>query len=131
LAINLPPVLRTGILSIDQEHLELLTLLGKLTEPQTRLETALFSQIANQLGTLIPKHFESEEDFFRSCGMPSDEVAAHVQAHNRILEQFSQLDFDAMADKELVQSEVGMMIRGWIVDHLYEYDVQIRQYVTV
>lgn len=109
----------------------MVTLLDKLAnDPSEHLESARFSEIISQLLNLMVEHFASEEVFLKTCGMPRNDVAAHVEAHHKILEQYAQLNYDRMGRKDHLLSEVSEVVKGWIVGHLLEYDIKFRPYVT-
>jgi len=85
---SLSPELLIGVASIDVEHLALVTALDRLIfDHGYASKSERLSEVLNKLGEQLVRHFDSEEQFFRSCGMPRDDVDAHVQAHNAILEQ--------------------------------------------
>ena len=98
-------------------------------KPKANLESAHFSEVLSLLGELITDHFRNEERYFAACGMPAAEVRAHLMAHSEILEQYTQLNFDLMAHKTIAMPAVAQMIKEWIVHHLVEHDLKIRQYV--
>jgi hemerythrin-like metal-binding protein len=129
--IDLPIELRIGVPSIDSEHFHLVMLLDCLILGPTETSQAeRFSEVLHALGQQIAHHFNSEEMFFRSCGMPYHEVSAHIQAHDAILEQYAQLNMDMMANEAQALSGAARMIKQWILGHLLEHDVKIRQYVA-
>jgi len=129
--INLSPELRIGVPSIDREHHHLVKLLDQLIYDQsTKLKSEHFSDFLDSFGKQVMAHFNNEEMFLRSCGMPHEDIAAHLEAHGTILEQYAELNFDLMDDKERVMSEVARMIKGWILVHLVEHDLKIRQFVS-
>jgi hemerythrin len=41
------------------------------------------------------------------------------------------LNLDLMAGKAIGQQTILRMVRGWIVDHVLQYDSRIRQYVSL
>jgi hemerythrin-like metal-binding protein len=128
---SLPQELLIGVPSVDTGHLELVTLLDKLAnDPSVHLESARFSEIISQLLNLMVEHFADEEVFLKTCGMPRNDVAAHIQAHHKIIEQYAQLNYGRMGGKDHVLSEISEVVKGWIVGHLLEYDTKIRPYVT-
>lgn len=129
--INLSPELLIGVSSIDREHQDLLTLLDRLIFYNGMpSQSARLSEILDQLGTQLAKHFENEEQFLRSCGMPDDDVIVHVQAHSAIRKQYTQLNLDLMADKPKALSGAAGMVKQWIVGHLLKHDIKIRKYVA-
>jgi len=130
--INLSPEFRIGVPSIDREHHGLVKLLDQLIyDPSATLKSERFSDFLNSFRKQVVAHFNNEEIFFRSCGMPHEDIAAHLEAHGTILEQYAELNFDLMDDKDRAMSEVARMIKGWILVHLVEHDLKICQYVSV
>jgi hemerythrin len=75
-------------------------------------------------------HFENEETFLQSCGMSDTEVAEHVAAHSDILDQYAELTFGFMDGQTLSRSEMVLMIKRWILEHLVRYDLKIRKYLA-
>lgn len=129
--IDLPPELVIGVPSIDSEHYDLILLLDRLicdSDDSAQAESSL--DALEELGQQLAHHFDSEEHYLLSCGMPQDDVAAHIQAHVTILGQYAKLAHDPMANEPAALSRAAGMIRDWILGHLLEHDVKIRQYVT-
>ena len=126
---ELDPSMLIGVPSIDREHHALVSQLNRLID-DARADTgsAAFSEVLSQLGRQINAHFDSEEGVLRSCGMPIDEVAEHIQAHNEIIDQYATLNLDLMQGRQISRAGVLLMIKGWIVDHLLQYDTKIRKY---
>ena len=87
------------------------------------------SEILSQLGGQINAHFTNEETIFKSFGMPVDEIASHVQAHTDILDQYTRLNFDLMQGKAFTRSDVLLMIKGWIIEHVICFDLNIKKYL--
>ena len=121
-----------GVKSIDLEHAALVTQLNRLiADPHAHPRSEVFSEAFSRLGQQIAAHFRSEEKTIRSLGMPDHEVAAHVEAHNDILDRYVQLSFDLMEGRAVEQVTTVQMIKGWIVDHLVLYDLRIRDYLPL
>lgn len=124
-----PPML-IGVPSIDREHYALITQINRLIEnPLTEPASETFADVLSQIGPQIRFHFDSEEGLLKSCGMPADEVAEHVEAHTEILEQYALMNCDLMEGKPLTRSQALLQVKGWIIDHLRRYDSRIRQYL--
>lgn len=125
-----PSSLLIGVPSIDQEHRELLSQLDSLmANPEAHPRSEVFSEILDQLGRQITAHFQNEENIFISLDMPSDVILRHVQEHNAILEQYTGLCLDLMRGKVLDHSEVLKMIKHWIIGHVEDHDLKIRDYL--
>jgi hemerythrin len=118
-----------GVPSIDNEHYALVFQLNRLLEqPGALPESETFTDILGKIGKHVQTHFESEEAYLMSCGMPTDEVEAHFRAHDKILEEYADLNLDLMNAKALAPADILQTIKSWIVDHVLTYDVAIRKY---
>ncbi len=119
-----------GVPSIDQEHHDLVTQLESLiTTTDAHPNSEHFSEIFSRLGQQITDHFVHEEEIFRALDMPADEVQDHVQTHTEILNQYVRLNIDLMEGQPLARSDVLRMIKRWIVDHVLQHDIRIRNYL--
>ncbi|MFB0934695.1 MAG: hemerythrin family protein [Propionivibrio sp.] len=127
----LAPAMLIGIPSIDKAHEELLWQLDRLmSNPDAPVNSEPFSEVLSQLGLAITAHFRDEENIFKALPMPEDLVASHVQAHTDILRQYAQLNFDLMNGMPLGRSGVLAKIREWILGHLLEHDLRIRDFLA-
>jgi hemerythrin len=132
LRIDADPSMLIGVQSIDREHSALITQLNRLIEnPKAEPASESFAEVLSHLGPQISAHFDTEEGMLRSCGMPADEVAEHVEAHTEILEQYAQMNCDLMEGKVLARADALRAVKSWIIDHLHRYDSKIRNYVRV
>lgn len=120
-----------GVRSIDEAHEELIGQLDLLmSDADALVDSVHFSEIFSQLGLAITEHFRDEEAVFKALPMPTDLVAGHIQAHNDILRQYTQINLDLMDGIRPGRADVLAMIRAWILDHLLEHDLVIRDYLT-
>jgi hemerythrin len=128
--IDADPSMLIGVHSIDKEHYALLTQLNRLIEnPKAEPASETFAEVLSHLGPQISAHFDSEERVLKSCGMPANEVAEHVEAHTEILEQYARMNCDLMEGKTLARSDALREVKGWIIDHLRRYDSRIKLYL--
>jgi hemerythrin len=119
-----------GVLSIDREHLDLVSQLDSLsTDLHARPDGEAFSRVLGRLGGQIGAHFANEEEVLQSIGMPADDISQHVLAHDEILEDYARLNFDLMEGKVPGRAAVLASIRGWIIDHIQTHDIKIRKYL--
>lgn len=124
-----PPHLLIGVRSIDREHQALVMSLDCLIgNPRGTPEAEHVTDILSLLNRQIIEHFESEENVMKSLGVPADEMALHMEAHNLIIEQFSHLHLDLMHGRGIGMDVIIPMIKQWIFDHLAVHDMKIRQY---
>lgn len=124
--------LQLGLPEIDSQHRALFAQFDRLIgKPQSHPVAEPFSEILSQLGRQIDAHFVSEESILMACGMPPEELAEHMSAHEEILEQYTRLNLDLMDGRVIGQQSILEMVRGWIVDHVHQYDYRIRQYASL
>ena len=127
---HLHPSLLLGVPSIDSEHDDLVKQLDKLaSQPDAIPNSERFTSILSQLADQINSHFTSEEKFFKSLPMPADEIASHVKAHTDILNQYAQLNFELMQGKALNRTDILVLIKSWIVEHVIRFDLNIKKYL--
>ena len=128
-----PLSLLIGVPAIDAEHRELISTLKALrTNPNASPGSEAFSEILDQLGRQIMTHFKNEERFFkqRSLGMPANEILSHEQAHHAIVEQYAVLCMKLMQRDTVDRNEALRMIEHWVVGHLVDHDLRLRDYLT-
>jgi hemerythrin len=125
----LPQQLLIGIPSIDEEHQSLLEQLDDLFQsPNDNPQSAQFSEDLSRLSSNLIDHFTNEERVMRSIGISSDELARHMDAHSAIIEQITQLSFDLMNRRQIDRGDVVARMKDWILGHLTEHDLDLRNY---
>ncbi len=126
----LPQQLLIGIPSIDEEHQSLLAQLNELFQsPNDNPQSAQFSEDLSRLSSNLIDHFTNEERVMRSVGIPPDKLARHMDAHSAIIEQITQLSFDLMKRRRVDRVEVVARMKDWILGHLTEHDLDLRNYL--
>ena len=127
-----PETLWIGDPLIDSEHRALLRALGEITiasdTPEGRRD---FYDVLSQFGGALSSHFEHEEALMRSIAMPDAAYAAHVQAHETIVEQYAVLNIDLMQGRQAPRNSVRQLVRQWILDHIIHHDLAIRDYLAL
>lgn len=126
------PEHRIGLPTIDAEHSMLIESLRRLHQaPSGETRSEPFLEVISQLGQQLIQHFSNEEKHLKNCSMPAADVRSHIRAHNHILEQYTQLQDDLMAGKDLNQASILTMIQHWIITHVTTHDLKIRQHLNV
>ena len=116
-----------GVQIIDQQHQELLELLARLCQVQE--PSANSASVADALALLMPKmieHFDTEEDYMKSCGMPPQLLSEHVMEHTKIVEELSHLQMDLIKQSAIKVSDLIDSARSWIFDHITRFDIAIK-----
>ena len=127
--LPLPKHLLIGFPLIDGQHQSLLGQLSNLfNDPEDHPRSAEFSETLSRLSSEIIEHFADEERLMRSLGLPPAMLARHVDAHNQIIEQITQLSFDLMKDGQIGRNAVIAQVKEWVLGHLNEYDLPLRDY---
>lgn len=125
--VALPKQLEIGIPSIDEEHKVLLSQLnGLFVHPGDTPQSAEFSEALSRLTSELLDHFASEERVMRALGISADRLARHIDAHNAVIEQITELSFDLMRRKSLHRDDVIFQVREWIIGHLADHDLELR-----
>jgi len=130
LAQGLDSSLLTNVPSIDREHFDLVSLLDSLIDnPNAHPDTEAFSEVLGQLGCQIGAHIKNEERILESFAMPEHELLSHIQAHSDILDQYIQMNLDLIEGKTLFRDDALVIVKHWVITHILNYDLQIRDYV--
>jgi hemerythrin-like metal-binding protein len=128
--VELDPSMQVGLPDIDAQHQALIGELNcLLADTQATPSSEAFSDVLYRLGRELSDHFSFEERVLGSLGMPAHEIDTHVSAHSEILGQYTDLNLDLMRYRALSRTEVLLMIRQWVVDHIVTHDVRIRHYL--
>jgi hemerythrin len=129
IVLPLPSHLSVGIPSIDDQHQSLLDQLHKLfSDPEDHPDSAAFSEALSRLSGQLIDHFTSEEQVMRTLGLPPDMLARHMDDHNRIIEQITQLSFDLMQQRQIKRTTIVARVKDWVLGHLTEHDLQLRNW---
>jgi hemerythrin-like metal-binding protein len=118
-----------GITAIDDQHARLCHLANRLLDhPDAPGHDEHVVDILTDLGRFLMLHFQTEEEHMQRLGMPADEIASHRQAHNRIIDQYAELNLAAVRGQTHTATEIFRLVRHWVSDHLDMDDLQIRAY---
>ncbi|MDX9995471.1 MAG: hemerythrin family protein [Rhodocyclaceae bacterium] len=123
--------LTIGIPAIDEQHARLCGLANRLLDhPDAPAHDERVVDILTDLGQFLILHLQTEEEYMRRLGMPTDEIANHHQAHNRIIDQYADLNLAATQGRMHTAAEIFRLVRRWVSDHLDMDDLKIRDYMT-
>lgn len=117
---------RIGIRIVDTQHDGLFDAFARLKRSHSG---EAVSDALSLLDDLIRQHFHTEEIVMRDLGLPEAMYQAHVEAHQRILEELADLHWRSMFGDAWTIDEVVSLVAGWVVDHLAEFDLALRPFV--
>jgi len=131
-SLSAPISLEIGNKRLDNEHASLFELLEKLLKiaRTESVESEAFSEVFSRIGQDLALHIDHEESLFFGSGMPETDITDHIQAHVRIMEEFSRLNMDLMQGKRLENATFALTARQWILNHLVDYDLKLRPFVA-
>jgi hemerythrin len=119
-----------GQAAIDDQHRQLVELANRLLErPDATMHDEAVVDILTALGKALDKHFRSEELIMRQLGMPEPQLAEHVRAHNRILDQYAELNISAASGASHRAADVFVQVIDWVGHHMVDYDLAIKAYL--
>lgn len=119
-----------GNSQIDHEHDQLMYCLQKLRQfsgSQTCRDD--FFDLLSQLGEELSGHYANEEALMTSLGMPENLLTPHIHAHKKIIEQYTELNFDLMSGKQFDTEQLILVVHKWIVEHIMAYDMKIKPFI--
>lgn len=135
---NLPPpqkiawdnALNVGIPVIDAQHQALLELVNRLADhPGADVGSEAITEVLSGLGRSLSVHFDFEEALMYSSSMPTEQIAAHVQAHSRILDDYVSINLAAALGENFTAAEIFARAQDWVVGHVGTFDRHIRDHV--
>jgi hemerythrin len=122
----------TGVATIDDHHKAIVTILDKMASAS---DLPVMSELANDaltdLGRILQLHFAVEETYLKKCGMPEEDLAEHLREHYKILEQYAEINFQAMTQGQMRIKDISATVKAWAVDHVMAYDLAIRNYLPL
>lgn len=128
-SISLPERLLLGIGYLDEQHRRLFALLDQLVRaPERDTGSDAFSEVITRISRELEGHFQSEEAFMKSCGLPEANIAAHVEAHSQILYQLAETHLTMMSVLSPDYDSTIRQIAEWIVTHVELFDLTLRRY---
>lgn len=127
----MPISYQTGLALIDDQHRDIVGLFHKLqtlSSHDTHSEVLLDELSAIQL--VFQKHFATEELMMAMEGCAPNELAAHQQGHEAILEAIADIFCDAAFGRHSSASDVFSRLLGLFMTDVIDLDNSLRIQVT-
>ncbi|MCX7150021.1 MAG: hypothetical protein NTY05_11535 [Rhodocyclales bacterium] len=123
--------MQIGIKLIDEQHSELLKWIEKLNgQPTAEITSKSVADSISAVQRLETLHFETEEIFMQRIGLPPEQMAEHVAAHGRLLDQLAQVELDARNGICNTAAEAHRAIKDQVLCHIVQYDVPLSRHIA-
>ncbi len=119
--INWDKQYETGFASIDDQHKELIRIIGDLSSLLTNAGEGedIYDEmvaIVESLTAYTIYHFKYEEDLFQKFNYEDKE--AHIEEHNKLITQIENLDLRAADEDQVI---FGKKILKFLISWLYKH----------
>jgi hemerythrin-like metal-binding protein len=118
-----------GVAAMDAQHKKLVGMINRLAECHAARSSGrsdAFHEVLSQMCDYTQVHFESEEDYLQRIGYP--QLADHKVEHDAFVGKMTAF---SMAATDGVQDEAAVhrYLKGWLLSHILESDMQYRAFV--
>ena len=113
-----------GVMSVDDEHRELIHLINALYERMDARSSA--SEIEHNLGDIykvISAHFGSEERLMQAANY--DQYSDHKHDHDKLLNQLNDMMDEFVADPAKGSSRIRAEMSNWFMHHFANHDARL------
>lgn len=120
--------LKTGILSIDEQHQELFETINKLEKCKT--SESIFYKVLSDLNRYISVHFVTEEDYMKHTGYPKFKV--HKECHEKFSADLKKLFKENSSKSSIMNSRIELIefVENWLKNHYENEDVEMAAYLN-
>jgi diguanylate cyclase (GGDEF)-like protein/hemerythrin-like metal-binding protein len=115
--------LNLGIRVLDDDHKDILRIIGKLSKAINNNEkTKTIEKIFLELQKCTRNHFNREEVYLQSCNCAK--LDDHISKHNKFCKQLSELKTKVLSSKDLTTSQdITIYLTEWLMNHVIEEDI--------
>ena len=119
-----------GLPVIDEQHKAITGILDKLMKnPDASLHSEYAVDNLTELGKILELHISIEEAYMKRLGMEQEEFDEHCRSHKNILDQFVEMNIASYSNRDLKVKDIASQVREWSIDHVVEYDFNIKKYL--
>jgi hemerythrin-like metal-binding protein len=120
--------LRIGNPSIDTEHQKLIQIANSLLDVMKNgLPKSEFVKILSELREYTVFHFTNEEEYMRSINYPG--LNHQIDEHNQLKRRVKDLQSAVFRGEKISHDELRAMLKEWLVGHILNSDLKIRDFV--
>lgn len=115
----------TGIEEIDNQHKEIFEFFEHMFETsKTNKGLSAIIKVAENLGSLLQKHFETEESYMEKYNYP--EIEMHKKEHANIISEYLKIKSNLLNGKyDLTYIAKVLVDSNYIINHANIYDVKL------
>ncbi len=110
-----------GVLSIDNQHKEILSIMGRLLEAMKKGQASeIIAGIIHELEKYAASHFQKEEFFFHRFNYIGS--SDHIIEHQNFKDKIRALKSDLHSGKITLSFELLNFLKDWIDHHILVID---------
>lgn len=115
--------LNLGVKILDDDHKELLRIIGKLSEAiDNNVNREILEKIFQDLQNSVQNHLHNEEVYLQNCNCTK--LDNHVKKHRFFLNQLSELKKKVLSSQDYISSQdITVYLAEWLLNHIIEEDI--------
>lgn len=123
----------TGIKTIDDQHKELINIIGTLSDLLTSAIEGQdiydpMTEIITSLTNYTIYHFNYEEELFAKYGY--EDAAPHTKEHQNLIAEIENLDFEAIDEDQVTYGKkILRFLLSWVFKHISGTDFLYRDFL--
>ena len=123
---------RIGIDEIDNEHMELCTLMAQFQKAvDDREDQEVIGSLFRKLRGKLVAHFNHEEQILRRIGYPEEDVREHIDGHLDVLYTFDREFAKWEKDPDDTRYPGGLShVCVWAMNELLTADMQVKDHLS-
>lgn len=129
-SLDVDTALKVGIQGVDTQHKAIAKMVDALSAwSESDPSAESITDAMTTIGRLIREHFNSEEKVLAQLGAPAADIEAHKNDHTRLVNEYVDLLMNMINGKPVCPERLGAFLRGWLSEHIVNYDLKIREYL--
>lgn len=121
--------MKTGVASIDDEHLILVNMLNMANEQLTDGGDMQLDEIIRDLLSYALYHFDNEEELMLKNHYPEVLREKHFQEHRKFSAAVARFQQDISQGKPVSGGALLDFLQAWLVNHILDTDKQLGEFL--
>ncbi len=122
-------IYETSIVTLDNEHRELIVEINRLYEAiRDKREAEVLEGILTMLEKYTVDHFEHEEQLMSQYGYP--DLEEHKKVHRDLIQTVEELKEKASSGTEDLAQQLLKFLRYWLLEHIVEVDKKYGEHLV-